>query len=49
MITQLDPDDRDLTEDATSVLADAGYTLTRADDYEPTQADRDEAAAWANS
>ena len=48
MITDFDPNDRDLTEDATNILDSAGYTLTSANDYEPTQADLDEAAALAD-
>lgn len=41
MLAKIDPT---LTDDVTNVLADAGYTLVAADDYEPTQAELDEAA-----
>ena len=40
--TMFDP--RDLPDDVANILADAGYTLVSADDYEPTAEDLAEAA-----
>ncbi len=36
--------DPTLTDDVTNILADAGYDLVSADDYEPTAEDLAEAA-----
>lgn len=47
MITDFDPNDSNLSTDVTTVLAEAGYTLTDADVYVPTPEDLAEAAAWA--
>lgn len=36
--------DPTLTDDVKNIFADAGYDLVSADDYEPSQAEIDEAA-----
>lgn len=47
MITQIDPNDSNLSNDVTTVLAEAGYELTSADVYVPTPEDLADAARWS--